>query len=84
MHSSFIALALLVAPVFGAPATRIQVQKAPGAKEEGSYIVKLKEGVNKKLTLAWLQNHLGANSTVTYDYESNVGLCWLSFVQFTG
>jgi len=68
-----VALALLVAPVFGAP-TRIQIQKASGAKEEGSYIVKLKDGVNKKLTLAWLQSHLGVNSTVTYDYESSVSL----------
>ena len=69
---SLVALALLIAPVFGAPATRVQIERVSGAKLENSYIVKLKEGVNKKITLAWLQSHLGVNSTVTYDYEASV------------
>ncbi|KAG8937172.1 subtilisin-like serine protease [Tulasnella sp. 418] len=72
MHSFRViaALALLIAPTFAVP-TKIQVEKVTGAKEQDSYIVKLKDGVNKKLTLAWLQGHLGSNSSVTFDYESN-------------
>ncbi|KAG8954820.1 subtilisin-like serine protease [Tulasnella sp. 419] len=68
---TFATLALLIAPVFGVP-TKIQVQKVNGDKLEDSYIVKLKDGVNKKLTLAWLKSHLDAGSSITYDYESNV------------
>ncbi|KAG8932375.1 subtilisin-like serine protease [Tulasnella sp. 418] len=73
MHSlsALATLALLIAPAFAVP-TKIQVQKAPGPKVQDSYIIKLKDGVNKKLTLAWLQSHLSANSTVTYEYEAGV------------
>ncbi|KAG8938447.1 hypothetical protein FRC03_007246, partial [Tulasnella sp. 419] len=68
--TAIISLALLIAPVFGAPAN-LQVIKTTGAKDEGSYIVKLKDSVNKKLTLAWLKSHLGPDSFVTHDYEGS-------------
>ena len=37
-----------------------------------NFQVKLKDGANKQLAIAWLQNHLGKDSLVTYDYDATV------------
>ncbi|KAI0776909.1 hypothetical protein BD413DRAFT_490999 [Trametes elegans] len=48
----------------------IEVQRVDGLKKEGSYIVRLKDGVDKAQHLRWLSTRLGAASTITHDYPA--------------
>ncbi|CDO71600.1 hypothetical protein BN946_scf184911.g70 [Trametes cinnabarina] len=68
------ALALLAAPIFAAPTASLHtVEKYAGDKKPQSYIVKLKDGVDKSVHLDWLTAHHGHGATVTHpEWESNV------------
>ncbi|KAI0639444.1 serine protease [Trametes polyzona] len=68
------AIALLAAPVFGAPTTSLRtVEKFAGEVKPQSYIVKLKDGVAKEAHLEWLAAHHGNSSTVTHpEWEGSV------------
>ena len=55
-------LALLAAPIFGAPTTPlITVTKHAGETNKGSFIVKLKDNVSKDTHLNWLSQHVGSD-----------------------
>ncbi|KAI0358423.1 serine proteinase [Trametes cingulata] len=49
----------------------IEVQSTGGRKNEGSYIVRLKPGVDKAAFLAGFKQRLGGNSVVTHDYPAD-------------
>ncbi|KAI0361573.1 serine protease [Trametes cingulata] len=68
------ALALLAAPIFGAPTASLHtVEKFAGQTKPHSYIVKLKDGVAKESHLEWLAANHGDSSTITHpEWESKV------------
>lgn len=62
----FTALASVLPAVFAAPATLVHdIQTFKGPKKSGSFIIKLKDDVDKTSHLEWLANHPSA-STVTH------------------
>ncbi|KAI0779994.1 serine protease [Fomes fomentarius] len=63
------ALALLAAPVFGAPTTvqLKEVERVAGKVKPSSYIVKLKSGVSKADQIAQLQSEHSASAQITHD-----------------
>lgn len=67
MRFSLAALALLIGSLLAAPTTLTSVERAAGAKKEGSYIVTLSEGVSKIKHLEALRKLLGAGDTITHD-----------------
>ncbi|KAG8937330.1 subtilisin-like serine protease [Tulasnella sp. 418] len=69
----FTSLALLLTPVFSAPfiPSKIEVERITGNKKDGSYIVKLKDGTDKKEAMAWIRSHLGSSSSIKYDYDDD-------------
>lgn len=74
MHPVFIAvaIALYAVPAFGAATPVIQdVQKYKGQVKANSYIVKLKDNVNKEFVHSWVSSMLGSESSVTHDYDSS-------------
>ncbi|OSD03397.1 serine protease [Trametes coccinea BRFM310] len=68
------ALALLAAPVFAAPTAALHtIERYAGETKPQSYIVKLKDGVEKSAHLDWLAAHHGDGATVTHpEWESDV------------
>ncbi|KAG8956991.1 subtilisin-like serine protease [Tulasnella sp. 419] len=69
----FTSLALLLTPVFSAPLipSKIEIERITGSKKDGSYIVKLKDGTDKKEAMAWIKAHLGYSSSIKYDYDDD-------------
>ena len=65
-------LALLSAPVLGAPPVQLTVvEKYAGATKPNSYIVTLKKGVAKEAHVGWLQSFHGSSSNITHsDWDS--------------
>ena len=66
-------LALLSAPVLGAPPVQLKVvEKYAGATKPNSYIVTLKKGVAKEAHVGWLQSFHGSSSNITHsDWDSD-------------
>ena len=69
--TSFLAaLAFVLPAVFAAPTSFVHdVQTYNGPKKTGSYIVKLKDGVDKAAHLDWLARR-ASDSEVTHDWNS--------------
>lgn len=69
----FASLAVLAAPIFGAPTTPlISVNKYAGAVNKGSFIVKLKDNVSKDAHLDWLSQHAGADAITHRDWRTDI------------
>ncbi|KAI0801218.1 serine protease [Fomes fomentarius] len=61
------ALALLIAPVLGAPSAQLKtVEKFAGQTKPNSYIVKLKSGASKDSAIASLQTEHGESAQITH------------------
>ncbi|KAI0791170.1 serine protease [Abortiporus biennis] len=64
-------LALLAAPIFGAPTDLKPIEKYQGKVKQGSYIVKLKDNVAKDHHLAWLIQHLNGDSVTHTEWQKD-------------
>lgn len=61
------ALALLIAPVLGAPSAQLKtVEKFAGQTKPNSYIIKLKSGASKDSAIASLQAEHGESTRITH------------------
>ncbi|KAG8936603.1 subtilisin-like serine protease [Tulasnella sp. 418] len=67
---SVVGLLSVVPRAFAAP-NKLGVEKIEGQKNDGSYIVKLKDGASKISAMDYLKNHLDDQSSITYDYNSS-------------
>ncbi|EMD30989.1 hypothetical protein CERSUDRAFT_120200 [Gelatoporia subvermispora B] len=47
----------------------LEIKRASGDKKESSYIVRLKENVDKRTHLGWIRQRLSRNSSITYEYS---------------
>lgn len=67
-------LALLASPVFSAPTAPplVSVNKFAGPKNNGSYIVKLKDNVTKSNHLNWLSNQIGEDAITHKNWNAEV------------
>ena len=73
MHKLSLALCLLasVIPSLAAvPASSVVVQKYDGDVNEGSYIVKVRDGAQKSTVLSGIASMLGGDNKVTHDWDS--------------
>ena len=74
MHKLSLVLGLLasVTPSFAAATTSsVEVHKYDGEVNKGSYIVKVRDGVQKSGVLNRIGSSLGGNTKVTHDWDSN-------------
>lgn len=74
MHSLFLLLGLLVSvtPSFAAvPIPQVQMYKYDGPVNKGSYIVKVRDGVDKTGVLSLIGSLTGETPKVTHDWNSD-------------
>ncbi|KAA1471520.1 serine protease [Dentipellis sp. KUC8613] len=67
----FASLALLAAPILGAPTQLLTVEKFEGKPIPGRYIVQLKGDASKSQHLSWLHGVTGNQSAVTHDWDAH-------------
>ncbi|KAI0366479.1 hypothetical protein BV20DRAFT_649057 [Pilatotrama ljubarskyi] len=52
------------------PPQLVEVRRVQGRKNEGSYIVHLKPGIDKAAHIEWLRGHFAEDDKITFDYPA--------------